>query len=198
MSPAIEKSDPGYIKGAEAGDLYNSVTRQLYGKEVFIVPIHYSKQWLVWRDKKNGGGFLGAFSTPEEAQARIEQEENQKGLESIDTPVHVCLIVNRESGGADEIVISMPRTKAKISRQWNSMIKMAGGDRFGRVYRVTTNLEENPKGKYYNFAIAQSGFPVKQLYDKAAKLYEAITAGKRKVVIDNDDDDAGHPTSSEM
>lgn len=183
LSPALERDDPNYIEGAKQGDLVNSVTRQNYGKEVFIVPVYYTKQWLVWKDRTKGGGFFGAYPSPAEAEARIEQEGDD-ALEAIDTPTHLCLLIDPQEGKIDEIMISMPRTKAKISRQWNSMIKLAGGDRFSRVYRVTTALEENKKGKFQNYVVQAAGFPAKVVYDKAEKLYQAVSAGDRTVVMD--------------
>lgn len=185
LSPCLDKSSGDYVPGAEIGMLMNSVTNQLYGAEVFVVPVHYSKQWLVWRERKQGGGFRGAYPNAEEARDRVEQEGGKAaGYEAIDTPTHLCLLLNRETGQAEEIIISMPRTKAKISRQWNSMVKLAGGDRFARVYRITTAKEKNPKGEFYNYVVAQSGFPGKPVYAAAEKLYEAIKAGSRNVVMD--------------
>lgn len=178
-SPAMDPKDGGYIKGATPGMLTNSVTNQLYGNEVFVVPVHYSKQWLVWKDRQKGGGFFGAYPTPDEANDRAEQEGGKKaGVEAIDTPTHLCLLVNRETGAVDEIIISMPRTKAKVSRQWNSIIRMAGGDRFARVYRIMTAQEENAKGKYFNFVVSQSGYPSKPLFTKAESLFESISKGR--------------------
>ena len=56
LSPARKKSDAAYIEGAEEGMLYNNVTRELYGEAVTVVPIYYTKQFLVWKDRKSGGG----------------------------------------------------------------------------------------------------------------------------------------------
>lgn len=179
LSPMCVKGEAEYNKDAEPGMLTNSVTRQLYGKEVFVVPVHYSKQWLVWKDRQKGGGFFGAYPDAEAAKVRVTEEGGEKaGIEAIDTPTHLCLLVNRETGDVDEVIVSMPRTKAKISRQWNSMIRMAGGDRFARVYRVTSQHEKNQKGDFYNFAIAQSGFPSKGLFAKAERLWQSIDKGR--------------------
>ena len=198
QSPAITEGDPGFVKGAKLGDLINSVTNQIYGREVFVVPVHYSKQWLVWRDRQKGGGFRGAYPNPEEAKDRVEQEGGKAaGFEAVDTPTHLCLIVNRETGGVDEIIVSMPKTKAKVSRQWNSMIKMAGGDRFSRVYRIMSQSETNAKGTFQNYVIGQSGFPSKALYQRAEKLYLAVKGGERNVVMDVKGFDAGGDTDEE-
>lgn len=201
LSPQCTRGNPDYDKDAEPGQLANSVSGTNYGKEVFVVPVHYTKQWLVWKDRQKGGGFFGAYPTPEEANDRAEQEGGKNaGIAVIDTPVHLCLLVNRESGGVDEVTVPMPRTKAKISRQWNSMIRMAGGDRFARVYRITSQPEKNQKGEFFNYAVAQSGFPSKVLYDKAEKLYQAIAKG-RTYTMDKtgyDPDDGGGDNGTEM
>src|SRR5688572_12124300 len=61
LSPCLKKNDAAYIEGAEAGMLYNSVTRELYGHKVDVIPVYFKKQWLVWKDRKAGGGFGGAY-----------------------------------------------------------------------------------------------------------------------------------------
>lgn len=193
LSPAVKDGDAGFIEGARPGMLMNSVTKQVYGKEVMVVPVYYTKQWLVWKKRKdeNGkpleGGFFGSYNSPIEAEDRKREEGGDANhIEIIDTPQHLCLLVNLNAGTVDEVLISMPRTKAKISRAWNSMVRLAGGDRFGRVYRISSQLEKKPQGDYYNFAIAQSGFPAKALYERAEKLYEQVNSGQRNVVMDVD------------
>lgn len=210
LSPAVKEGDPGFVEGARPGMLMNSVTRQLYGKEVMVVPVMFIKQWLVWkkrkyidengREQKTDGGFFGAYDSALEAEDRMKEEapNNPKGsIEIVDTPQHLCLLINFNSGAIDEVMMSMPRTKAKISRQWNSMVRLAGGDRFGRVYRVTSALETKNGNDYYNFVIAQSGFPAKTLYERAEKLYTQIQAGERKVVVDHEEFEAEYEGRAE-
>ncbi len=200
MSAQLKRGDAKFNELARAGMLYNTVTGRLYGENTFIVPVFYNKAWLVWKKRKDSqgkaleGGFLGAFNTPEEAQDKFDAEVkaglNKDHAEVIDTPQHLCLLVDAGAGGSgdvSEVMLSMPRTKAKVSRNFNSMIRLAGGDRFSRVYRVGTVLEKNPKGDYYNFNIVQTGFPVKSLFDRAEKLYNAVTQGGRTFKADHSD-----------
>lgn len=208
LSPAVKDGDPGYIPDARPGMLMNSVSKQLYGKEVMVVPVVFMKQWLVWRQRKDKdgkpieGGFFGSFNHPEEAKRRADEEGGEANyIEVIETPQHLCLLLNFASNKIEEIMVSMPRTKAKISRQWNSMVRMAGGDRFSRVYRVTSSLEKKPQGDYYNFAIAQSGFPNKAVYEKAMELYKVVSAGRAVTMDVTDfgrDDEHSDSTESEM
>lgn len=200
-SPCLIEKDPAFIKGATPGMLFNSVTRRLYGKAVTVVGVHYTKQYLVWRDRKKAEqlklpqqGFFGAFNTVEEANAKMEAEGGEKqAICVIDTPQHLCLAVDHETGEVGEVMLSMPRTKSKVSRQWNSMIKLAGGDRFARAYEVQTKQEQNSKGTFYNYAIVQKGFPSKGLYQQALDLYGKVASGKARTVMHTGDLGGGAP-----
>lgn len=195
VSPQLERNSPEYIEGAKPGDLINSVTGQNYGAEVFVVPVYYTKQWLVWKDRKKGGGFFGAYPSPAEAEDRMKQEGGKEaGLEVLDTPTHLCLLVDVKAGTVDEIILSMPRTKAKVSRQWNTMIRMTGKDRFARVYRIGTQQETNKRNeKYMNYVVSNCGAPSPQLYARAEKSYESIAGGKRNMVMDTKGYNPGDP-----
>jgi len=199
LSPQVKQGDPKFNEDARAGMLVNSVTGELYGKDVAVVPVVFIKQWLVWgkrkwvdskgREQKGEGGFFGAFNSPAEAEARVEQEIRDKGIapgsiEVLDTPQHLCLLLNFKDGTINEVMVSMPRTKAKVSRQWNSLVRMAGGDRFSRAYQIGTALEKNKAGDdYFNYTVKQLGYVSKPVYDKAESLYSLMESG-RKVTMD--------------
>lgn len=209
LSPAVKRNDPGFIKGAEVGMLTNSVTRELYGDKVMVVPLYFVKAWLVWKERKdkNGksqeGGFFGSFNTEEEAQQRVKKEDpdGRFNVVATDTPQHFCLLLNMSTGEVDEIMVSMAKSKAKISRQWNSLIRAAGGDRFSRVYELGTVAVKRGDDDYVNYSVAARGFPNKTVYARAEETYKKIAAGERKVVMDvtgmdvsDDEEDHGKPT----
>lgn len=157
------------------GMLFNSVAGDVIGDLAFIVPIYYRMEYLVWKDQDEGGGFFGAYDTEAQAQARLEEEvakgENPAFLEVVDTPVHYCLRI-KEDGSTEQIVISMPKSKAKVSRKWNSLVQMCGGDRFSRVYKVGTFKDKNKKNQsFHNFTVMPAGFAPKAVYLEAERLY---------------------------
>lgn len=187
LSPALKANDPDYIEGAKQGDLYNSVTRELYGPSVTVVPVFFKKQYLCWKDRKKGGGFGGAFDTIADAVARIKEEDEPELWEPTETAQQLVLVL-RQDGGIDEAVVSMNRTKLKVSRQWNSLIRLNQNDRFSRIYNLFTVDERNANGdEYKNFAVMSGGFPNETAYRKAESLYAALTSGARKMNVDNSD-----------
>jgi hypothetical protein len=178
LSPEIKKKDPAYIEGAEQGMLFNSVSRKLYGNSVTVIPVMYEKPYLLWKDRKLGGGFGGSFKTMAEANEAIVAlpANEQDGWEAVDTPTHLCLLVDE---GFQEIAIPMPKSKAKVSRQWNSMIRMMGGPRFSHKFIIEGVEAENNAGEeIWNFKVTPAGFVTVDEFRQGEVVYDLLTKGE--------------------
>ena len=169
LSPCRKRNDPSYIEGAQEGMLYNNVTRQLYGEAVLVVPVGFVKEWLIWRDRDSGGGFRGAFATAADARQAIMAMDDGDDCEIVDTNQQFCLLINDD--GCEEIVVSMAKSKAKVSRKWNALIRMSESDSFSRVYRLSAVPDTNAKNQsYYNLSVSLAGFPSLEVYQRAEKM----------------------------
>lgn len=198
LSPQHKKSKSEYIEGAETGMCFNTVTNELYGTEIIVIPVYYKPEWVVWKHRDAGGGFLGAFDSPQEAAdfAATRGEWGQttdKGddaIEVLDTGQQYCLIL--ADSGPQEAVFSMAKSQQKPSRQLNSMVRMVGGDRFARQYRFSVVEVQNNQGQdYFNWRIDQLGFVQDQAHFKQAEaMYEAVADGRRGVAYAVDPADA--------
>ncbi len=200
LSYCLEEGGAEYIDGAKPGMFYNSVTRELYGNSVIVCPVFFKKQYLCWKDRKKGGGFGGAFDTMQEAQARIAQEPEgeQDAWEAIETHQQIVLTVNQDTHETSEAVLSCARTKQKVSRQWNSLIRVNGFDRFSRVYELFGVDDENNNGdKYKNIGVRYVDFASMPVYKAAESLYNSIASGERAVKIDDTYIDAGMGSEDE-
>ena len=176
ISPELDENDAAYIEGAKSGMLFNTLTRELM-TEILVIPIKFEKPYLLWRDRKKGGGFGGQFATMEEAEDAVLSKEVPEEWDIVDTPTNLCIAIPPD-GKPYEIAIPLPKSKAKVSRNWNSMIRLAGGPRFGRVYKITSVDDKNAAGdKYKNFKVEMAGFPSKELFKKAEELFELFSAG---------------------
>lgn len=179
LSECRKKNSPEYIPGIEEGQLYNNITRQIYGDSVLIVPVAFKKEFLLWRDQKLGGGFGGSFDSMEAAIAGLAAQERPDEYEIVDTPQHFVLLLDEATNKVSEAVISMSKSKARVSRKFNSLVRMNEGPRFSRVYRVKGVSDQNSAGQdFYNLAIENVGFVTPELYARAEGLYELIQAGK--------------------
>lgn len=185
LSPQHKKSKPEYIEGAEPGMIFNTVTSKLYTDHVYVVPVYYRKEWVIWKDQNKGGGFRGSFPTEQEATAEMETYEDAADLEVVDTAQHYVLVVTPKEDGsfdAQEAVVSMSKSQMKVNRKWNAEIRVNGGDRFSRVYQLSAVVDTNAAGQeYYNWRVKTLGFTPESVYKAAETMYEAVRNGERDI-----------------
>lgn len=175
LSPQVNKKKvDDYIDGAEVGMLFNTLTRELYPQGVHVTPVSFVKRYLVWVDRKidNEGGLRGVFDSEHEAETFVQEQDDEDKLEVVATAEHLVLLDD-----GSEAIISMAKSKMKVSRKFNSLVRLNGGDRFSRRYRVTTVDDKGPKGEFQNIQLSNAGFPSEQVYFQAEKLYTAIQSG---------------------
>lgn len=193
-SPQAIKGGPEYVEGAEAGDLFNNVTGELWGsgEGVNLVPCFFQKAFVEWIPREQGGGFVGQHS---DASILKQCARNEKGRDALDggkgneivpTAYHFCLLL-RADGTSEPVVVSMSSTQLKKSRRWNSAIagqkvKTSRGvvtpPAFSHIYHATTNAETNDKGTWYGWNIVpKSMIDDGDLYATAKAFYESIQTG---------------------
>lgn len=177
LSPQVNKKKDEYIDGAEVGMLFNTLTRQLYPEGVHVTPVSFVKRYLVWVDRKkdNEGGLRGVFDTEQEAEAFAQEQDDEDKLEVVATAEHLVLLDD-----GTEAIISMAKSKMKVSRKFNSLVRLNDGDRFSRRYKVTTVDDKGPKGEFQNISISNAGYPSEEVYLQAEQLFTAISSGQMK------------------
>jgi hypothetical protein len=182
LSPCRKKGDAAYIEDIEDGDLFNNVTREIYGKEVLIIPVFYKKEWIIWKDRDHGGGFRGAFTSEEVAIEAKDQLEDGDQCSVQDCAQHFALLVHQDTGDTEELVLSMSKSKMKVSRILNSLVRLNGGASFSRIYKVKSVSDKNSKNQdFYNISVAPAGWPSKAIFNKAEEMYNSIVSGGVKI-----------------
>ena len=184
LSPQHKKSKDEYIEGAEAGMVFNTVTGQLFSEALYVVPVYYIKEFVIWKDQNKGGGFRGAFHTELEAEQERATLDDASDCEVVDTAQHYVLVVSKKNGEwkTEQAVISMSKSQMKVNRAWNSQIRLAGGDRFSHVYSLSVITDQNAAGQeYYNWKVKGAGYAPKTVYDEALEMYHQIKNGEKTV-----------------
>lgn len=183
LSPEIDPDSERFIANAQQGMMFNSLTRELFD-EVIVVNCAYNREFPVFKLRKHGGGFNGTFGTEVEAARHIASLEAPAQYEAVETANHFCLLLDQDGPDAKtigEIVIAMSSTKLKVSRNWNSMIRLRGADRFSCMWKILTSKEKNDKGTFYNFAYKPLTWVPEQIYTDGMNMYQSVTKGERTV-----------------
>jgi len=167
MSPQRKKNNAKYIDGAEEGDLFNTVTCELFTAPVRVIPCFFKKQFIQWVPRDSGGGFRGAFSRTDDIVSQTPQNEKgvrvlDNGDELIETATHYVLMWNDNTESWEPIVMSLSSTMLKMSRKWMTIIKnrkMKGGNgvfnppSFAYEYSIGVATDSNDKGEWYLFTV---------------------------------------------
>lgn len=185
LSPQRKKDKDEYIPGAEEGMVFNTATNKLHQGPVIVVPCYFRGEYVAWKDRKAGGGFGGSFSSQDEADQWVENQEQPDMWDVSYTHQHFCVMIHPdhtpEKPHLEDVVVSMSRSQLKPSRKFNTLVSNGGGERFSRAYRLSVVNDKSEKGEFYNWKVEQLGFVSKDIFDRAEQVYEAVKSGSRDV-----------------
>jgi hypothetical protein len=209
LDPLLDELDE-----AKRGDLYNTVSGQIYkGKEgVMLIPCAYQRRFIQWAPRGVGSGAPTAIYEPNDARPKVERSKDDNkdyvadgSGEYIEETHQHFVILLAEDGSMETALIAMKSTQLKKSRKWNSMIQsttMVGKNgpfqapRFSHVYLLKTISEENSKGAWHGWEMSIDG-PVTdvKIYNRGKAFAESISAGD--VVVKHTEDDSSSVKESD-
>ena len=216
-SPQMKKSHELYIPGLEVGDVFNSLTGQVWSIDegFFVVPCAYRfthTEWHPIEEKKGPAGELDV-NDPRLHPSNIRSTEKPRkdffidsGLEYVRTAEHYVMIVDIETGEYQQSLLSMKSTNLKHSRAWNTQIKMQSvphGDgrimlpSFACIWQLGS-VEVTKVNTWHEYKIIgrHSIVEDEKLYEDAKAFSELIQSGV-SVAVDEEELETG-PEAPEM
>ena len=194
LSPEVNKKDSKYVKGAEPGKIYNTVTTELYD-EIDVLPVFYKRQYVEWQDRGTSMGAPVAIHTVnsgilnEATRDKMNKDRLPNGNYLENTANHFVVLVSGSTPST--ALISMKATQLKISKKWNTMmmsIKMKGKNglftppTYSHIYRLKTVQMSNDKGTWYGWDVSkQDAIKDKGAYEIARTFAERLSKGDVKV-----------------
>lgn len=161
MSPEVDESDGRFVPGAKPGMFLNSATNELYDS-IEVVPCHYRRAMVEWKDRDTGGGFVAQHEVGfEQGLDRDESGRHlmKNGNYVVDTRYHFCEMI-RPDGEVEHVVLSLSSTQIKKSRQWMNLMRTCSAKTgagqpimYSGIYTVRSADEENAKGKFKGYRI---------------------------------------------
>ena len=202
LSPQLQKDDPLYIKGAEQGDIFNTVSQEIYKQDegVTLVPAFFEKKFLEFQLRSSGGGFVRELAADDKditmtsREGTIEMLPN--GNELVRTHQHL-VIAKSADGTIAPSVLDMKKTQLKVSRRWNTLknsARLPSGALmpiYGTAWRVTTVLESNDQGKWFNYKLDRINKitpEIEKMMLEARNMYQGVSKGEVKMAAAPADD----------
>lgn len=219
-SPQVDEASGVALEGAKAGMLYENVNSKLLdGKAgVRIVPCSYRRVFLRWAPKgSDGAGFKGELAPEVVADMRAKGEivdmdgklyipladgtVNDKKCDRIsDTRNHYVLLLDADTGGWKEALVSLTSTQIKKSKMLMSAlasVKVNGPSgmftppTFANIVRMSTVPESNDKGTWFGVKFelaAQVDRP--EVYAAAKAFHASVSKGSVVAKYEDAEDNA--------
>ena len=202
LSPQLQKDDPLYIKGAEQGDIFNTVSQEIYKQDegVTLVPAFFEKKFLEFQLRSSGGGFVRELAADDKditmtsREGTIEMLPN--GNELVRTHQHL-VIAKSADGTIAPSVLDMKKTQLKVSRRWNTLknsARLPSGALmpiYGTAWQLTTVLEANDQGKWFNYKLDRINDvtpEIEKMMLEARNMYQGVSKGEVKMAAASADE----------
>ena len=198
LSPQIKKSDAAFIKGAEQGDLFNTVTGEVWkGEEgINVIPCYQETKHLEFTPRDQGGGFVGEVPLSDPNILKTTRQGAKETLprrnELVKSDQNYCMVLNKD-GSSQPAIVDMKSTQLKISRRWKTQIAMQkipdknGVMRtpalFATIWNLKTVEESNDMGTWYNYTVEKVDLVKdKNLFIDAKNFRSSVESGAAKAV----------------
>jgi len=201
MSGAMQKAKPEFIKELRAGEIYNTITKQIWDPEkgITVIPVHQETIYTHKSDEKIIGRYTMADTelatllkrvTRDGAKEYIKDANGHIESELVKSDNFYCVIID-EDGSTQKAVIDFRSTGLKVSRRWKTQISMQkvqdsqGNYRTPPLYGVMWNFtgvdESNDRGSWSSWSISKIGVVDRaDVFAEAKKFREQIMKGEVK------------------
>ena len=202
LSPQLQKDDPLYIKGAEQGDIFNTVSQEIYKQDegVVVVPAFFEKKFLEFQLRSSGGGFVRELAADDKDITMTSRENTTEllpnGNELVRTHQHL-VIAKSADGSIAPSVLDMKKSQLKVSRRWNTLknsARLPSGALmpiYGTAWKVTTVLEANDQGKWFNYKLDRINKitpEIEKMMLEARNMYQGVSKGEVKMAAASADE----------
>lgn len=213
-SPQCKRSDGAYVEGAVEGMLFNTVTKQVVDPlktEVVVVPCAYDRNFVEWKLRENGGGFVKQYDAKTGLGLLEQTMRDEKGRDILqssgnqlnDTRSFYVMVLDPETGYPAPGFIAMTSTQIKKSKQWltqQNLLKLKGPNgvytppMYATKWRITTVPEQNEKGSWMGWAFEFVGYlsgPNDPVFVMAREFNTQVASGTVKADLSKTIDVAG-------
>ncbi len=183
MSPEVdEDQDAKFIEGLKVGDLFDTVTREIYGpgpiKFTLVAPVKKSAKVL---DKE--GNVLEWDVDFNDERCEFTNGENQTRVPPVATRFYDFLVLLNDAPGFP-VVLSMKRTQVPIAKNLMTLMARRPGPIFAGSYALRTVTQEGPNGPFKNFAVNPAGVAPDNVRIEAEKWFKKLQSGAVKVRVE--------------
>jgi hypothetical protein len=192
QSPQCLKAKPEYIKGAEAGIIFDTAIKELFPEGVHVLPVHFKKEWIQWAPRASGRGPV-FFHQSSAILADCTRDKDTGKYMLRDSEDYIAETaqfygLNLSADTPRPCYIPMSSSQLKQARDWLTQLMSAKNEAgavlpfYNKSWKLTTIPQSNDDGDWYGWKI-ESGHLLSssknfaRLFAEACSLYNTVREG---------------------
>lgn len=198
MSPQLKEDSDLFIPELKAGQLFNTVTNEIYGKEVIAVPLIFFKNWVQY---KQGGGVEKMFSNVKDVLAADLQFQGDGKPPKVTEYKNRLSLLVAEGKPVEPIIVGFKSSGLKTAKKWQSLINQANLPSFARSYKFTVVKKRKGSQDWFGVDVLPDLFVPAEFFAYAKNQFDSFTQSGFKVdergTADDGGEGDGHETGNE-
>jgi hypothetical protein len=193
LTPQKKRQNPQFIEGLEDGLYFNSATSDIYGTWVDVIPLFFFKNRIKFNDINKGGGIDcqsldaktgGHYSPSDCMRCQFSQFVEGEAPECSFFHNFMSLVIDSDLMSFDSpepIIVSMKSSSLKVSKQWNSLIRMTNLPAYARVYRLEVAHVAGNGNEWEQYKVIPGSFTDEKFFAAAKTFFNAYRESKIQV-----------------
>lgn len=193
MSPEVKRSEPQYIDGLREGDLFNSITQEIYGDQpVNLLIVNYLGHRNVEFDPTDRNVVIDGdipdtdprcqFTSMMKDGVLVKQKPRATQFKDF---LILLLLDNREP---QLMTLTLKSTQLKKATRLLTVLKLSKLDSFAHLIKGAPVPERKGGNSWYGWRFDPIGYPTEAQYAKAEELYAQMSGKTIALDVENVDD----------
>jgi hypothetical protein len=200
-----------HIEGLKPGMYFNTVTKEVYGESITVIPIHFYKTRVRWNKKEMGSGVRCSSKNalvgigdpggdclvcPCAARTFEETDSERKCQLGMNFPLFV-LQEGVQINLSSICVYQMKSIACDTAKRWNSLDNMRGKNRFDGTYTLGVRYDQRDSGNSFQPTIENLSWSTAQQSAIGKEAYESIVRWLKDSRVQSSED-VDHGTETEV
>lgn len=190
-SPEMKRQNPKFIEGLREGELFNSVTREIYGEDpVRFVVVHYAGRRNVEFDPQDREKVIDG-QVPDNDERCEFREVVENGVKVRKPPIATTFkdfVILATVEGREPQFMTLTFKKTQLKRATDILTQLGAARRlpaFALAFTADPIPDKRGNNDFYGWRIAPAGYATELEYKLAEQAYEKLQ-GKTLHVDDED------------
>jgi hypothetical protein len=180
MTPERKRTNENYNPDLQEGEFFNSVTGEVYGTTVKVIPLHFFEEHVEFDEETRKP--IRIYERGELPAHKDLQYTNGVKPKVTTFKCRMSLLL-KEDGTVEPIVVGFKyvgKTKTPTSK-WNTLIQEKNFPSYAYSYILESVGRTNDKGDYFSGKFTRGEFTPVELFQSAKEFYSALQESGVKV-----------------